>query len=477
MLFLVDNTRKIIFGWSAKCGCGHIKKIFWFMQTKKIDNPIHTWRDSSYLPHNITEYKLIIIGRNPYKRIVSGFLNKYNKNGEFRHLWKHDTITFSKFVDTLLNNQDGMIDYHHFTPQTTENFNINMIIHAKSIVVYDIENINYEYIESLYNTKIPDELMNFKGKNERKHKHNNILFEENVSDLDMDLYYQYNIPIQNFYTEDIKKKVYSYYKQDFGFFKSRGFNYQDFFVPTNKNFLFSSVGDNTSFDELYVGNNMNYDIYAIYYGDNEDNYNKYKSKLKFIEKRKGSKFQNFKYFYETYPEIINKYEYFFILDDDIIIDVTNINSMFEIAKKYNLSICGPSFLDLSKISFPMTIQNPARLLTYTSFIEVNVPLFNKTALDNLMKYLDYSLIGWGIDFLMIWCNGIHKKTDYAIIHSVSCINPHDADKKDKNKGRELYLIPNSHNRENIWHEYADKIGCPRRLEIVEYASITREKNV
>ena len=38
MRFLVDNIRKIIFGWSAKCGCSHIKYIFWFLQNNNIDN-------------------------------------------------------------------------------------------------------------------------------------------------------------------------------------------------------------------------------------------------------------------------------------------------------------------------------------------------------------------------------------------------------------------------------------------------------
>ena len=33
MFFLVDTNKKIIFGWSAKCGCSHIKTIFWFLQS------------------------------------------------------------------------------------------------------------------------------------------------------------------------------------------------------------------------------------------------------------------------------------------------------------------------------------------------------------------------------------------------------------------------------------------------------------
>jgi hypothetical protein len=237
-----------------------------------------------------------------------------------------------------------------------------------------------------------------------------------------------------------------------------------------KNFVFSSVGDNTSFDSLWINDNMEYDIYIIYYGDNEDIFNKYKSKVKFIEKRKGSKFQNFKYFYDNYNDIINKYDRFFILDDDIILNVEDINSMFKISKQYDLDICGPSFLPESKISWKMTKHKPNIILTYTNFVEVNVPLFSKTALDKLMNVLDDSLIGWGIDYLYIWANGLDKKTSYAIIHCIQCINPID---NNKNFKRELDLIKNSENRQFIWEKIAKKINCPTEFNIIEYESIIK----
>jgi hypothetical protein len=137
---------------------------------------------------------------------------------------------------------------------------------------------------------------------------------------------------------------------------------------------------------------MDYDIYIIYYGDNEEIYNKYKTKVKYIEKRKGSKFQNFKYFYDNNIDIINKYDRFFILDDDIIFNVEDINKIFFYSKLFNLKICGPSFRDTGKISHTLTKNKNNVLLTYTNFVEVNVPLFNKKSLDKFMKYLDYSLI-------------------------------------------------------------------------------------
>jgi hypothetical protein len=120
------------------------------------------------------------------------------------------------------------------------------------------------------------------------------------------------------------------------------------------NLLFLSAGDNTNFDNLYIDKGMSYDV--IYYGDNQTIFAKYKSKVTFIEKRTGSKFQNFKYFFEKFPEIIAKYEYFFILDDDIIINVNDINIMFRLASQYKLSICAPSFIPSGKISHPITKQ-------------------------------------------------------------------------------------------------------------------------
>ena len=236
-----------------------------------------------------------------------------------------------------------------------------------------------------------------------------------------------------------------------------------------KNCLFTSAGDNTNFDSFWINNDMNYDIYVIYYGNNEDNFNKYKSKVNFIEKRKGSKFQNFKYFYDNHKNIIEEYERFFILDDDIEFNVDDINNMFKISREYNLDICGPSYSKDSKIAHGITKHKPDVLLAYTNFVEVNVPLFSKAALVNFMMVYDDSLIGWGIDFLYIWCNGIDKSESYAIIHNIKCINPKEDAKQ--NKTRELILTENFVSRAKIWRSFAEKINCPSLFYAREYDSI------
>jgi len=65
-----------------------------------------------------------------------------------------------------------------------------------------------------------------------------------------------------------------------------------------KNLLFVSFGDNTNFIDLWINDKQNYDIFGIYYGNDNLIYNKYKSKFTFIDKHIGDKFQNFNYIYK-----------------------------------------------------------------------------------------------------------------------------------------------------------------------------------
>jgi len=244
-------------------------------------------------------------------------------------------------------------------------------------------------------------------------------------------------------------------------------------VITKKNMVFTSAGDNTTFHTLWTGIDANYDIYVIYYGENEENFESYKTCAQYIEKRKGSKFQNFYYFYTTRPEIIAQYERFFILDDDIIMHVEDINNMFKYSVKYNLTICQPSFKSCGKISHKITKQDESIVVRFTNFIEVNVPLFTKAAIDSLMLAYDPSLIGWGIDYLYIWVNGIEKDNYYAVINAIGCINPHDNEKICK-KGRELNLIPDANNRIKIWETYAIKNNIPTSYKKKTYFTILKD---
>lgn len=228
MHFFVNNEYKIIFGWSGKCGCSHVKKIYYFF-CNNIEKELHC--DDEYeeeLPENIEDYTSILFIRNPYKRVVSGFLDKYSKSGIYidNFLSKYDIIKFDTFIDELITGDWSIIDEHHFTPQTTEQFNKSKIIKSKSLICYDIESINYEYLEKLFNKNIPDQLLNFKGGHERK-VYNENFNGDYVYNLDINKYIKYNVPVNNFYNKELKDKVYNFYINDFLFFKEFGFYYEN----------------------------------------------------------------------------------------------------------------------------------------------------------------------------------------------------------------------------------------------------------
>ena len=251
------------------------------------------------------------------------------------------------------------------------------------------------------------------------------------------------------------------------------------FSDKKRNLVFTSAGNNTNFHNLWTNKNRNYDRWVVYYGDDEAKFNLYKNNVDFIVKRKGSKFQNFHYIYNKYSSHLDNYERYFILDDDIIFNTNDINKMFNISEKYDLWLCGPTFKNdgSGKISHAITKQVPNNFLRYCNFVEVNVPLFNRDALTQLMKYYDPILIGWGIDYLYIWALTHNKSINeynrkIALVDSVTCINPHD---KKKNNKREHNLIINYNNEIKYWETFKKKYDI-QTIKQQNYHSIKVENN-
>lgn len=131
----------------------------------------------------------------------------------------------NKEIDEVIKSNWKKIHWHHFTPQTSEAFNEN-ILHSKDIKFYDIKNIDYEYIEQLYNKKLPQYIIDFKGDHERilsiKIKTN---YDKYVYDLNIDDYIDYIVDTKYFYNQQIKEKIFNFYINDFKFFYKNGIDY------------------------------------------------------------------------------------------------------------------------------------------------------------------------------------------------------------------------------------------------------------
>ena len=266
-----------------------------------------------------------------------------------------------------------------------------------------------------------------------------------------------------------------------------------------ENLIFSSIGDVAQLPN-WIGSDQNYDIWITYYGDDENKYNHYKQYAQFIKKSKGSKFQNFNLIWKDFHSELNKYERFFILDDDIIFDsYKDINKMFNFARDESTWICGPTFKPLGKISHVLTQTDKSASFRYVNFVEVNTPLFSNFAINKFMKHYDKSLIGWGLDFYYIQILGHAAKNRYALFDEVSVINPlsekalnlcnyNNIDYFSKEledfleepieiSGRELMKIEGAADRSVTWKNFCENNRIRPRFELKNWEIIKKRKKI
>jgi len=128
--FLVSHKYKFLLGWSAKCGCSSVKK--WYLDVHNIKLPadgnthkLIGYGDTEFSnidwgrPERYQNYGKFLVVRDPYRRLVSGFVNKY-VNDEFK---TDGWGSFAEFLAILANDTEfERIDLHHFPPQFTEEY-------------------------------------------------------------------------------------------------------------------------------------------------------------------------------------------------------------------------------------------------------------------------------------------------------------------------------------------------------------------
>lgn len=248
MKFFLIDEKKLIILWSAKCGCTSLKMIL-NKYYNYVPKPIHggeldknyqifdiqgrQLNESPEIQFKFKTYKICLLYRNPYDRLVSGFINKYVDNYP---MYKTSTEwnTFEDFVNILYNNPEE-IDFHHFTKQTSE---IGWYFYKKTnkpkiTLFYSVNEVNN--ICNLLDIPIFDPrqlfLSDFPIKYQKK-RNNRILYNDNTS--------LYNIPhnqlkqiikkykfnnYQLFYNDNITTMVNHIYKDDFIFFNENNIHF------------------------------------------------------------------------------------------------------------------------------------------------------------------------------------------------------------------------------------------------------------
>jgi hypothetical protein len=115
---------------------------------------------------------------------------------------------------------------------------------------------------------------------------------------------------------------------------------------------------------------------------------------------RGTKWDSIVRHFRAHPELLDHYEYIMLPDDDILIGASDINRLFEIAKKHNLTMAQPSMSLSSYISWPILLHVPKFELRYTNFLESMACCIKTSYFKELLPMFEKHFTGWGTD--LIW---------------------------------------------------------------------------
>lgn len=218
-------SKKLIISHIPKSGCQSVRK-FTLDCNGDVERGVYgVWENFKWYSHDISKllnqgYELISIVRNPYARLVSGYTNKV-----LSLLYKHEPsvkiiqhfkggenrISFEEFVSYITKQNPTTLD-DHWKPQYIhigENF-------LQSTKIFKLEeNEIKEYLKN----KTDVVYGQYKSVDLKKPTYSDTYFgDKNFGDLKGLLEEGVMPKWEQFYNDDLKKKVYNYYSKDFKVF-------------------------------------------------------------------------------------------------------------------------------------------------------------------------------------------------------------------------------------------------------------------
>ncbi len=99
-------------------------------------------------------------------------------------------------------------------------------------------------------------------------------------------------------------------------------------------------------------------------------------------------------------DLLARYEYFWLPDDDIAATPQAIDALFRVAHQRNLAVCQPSLTPDSYYSFYLLIHCPGFRVRYTNLVEIMVPCLHRDVLRIALPLFAKTKSGFGLD--LIW---------------------------------------------------------------------------
>jgi hypothetical protein len=228
-------------------------------------------------------------------------------------------------------------------------------------------------------------------------------------------------------------------------------------VKSRRHLVFTSAGDRNIVPS-WLGPDRDFDLWVVWYGRGAD---VLQAPADYYLALAGSKFQNLHYCFQHWPALLERYDAILIMDDDIRISAQKINRLFALREHYDLWALQPAFSKFGKISHLITRVRRDCELRFVDFIEMSCPLIRTDKLLDFLRVYDPALVGWGCDWWFMHTMGDQLFDRVAVIDSVVCLNPHDAQKPGGD--REIDRLQSQQQRRETWERIRDKHGIIAEL--------------
>lgn len=163
-----------------------------------------------------------------------------------------------------------------------------------------------------------------------------------------------------------------------------------------RNLVIVRAGDRSLHREWIADPRRDFDLFVSYYGREPD---RYREDAEYHEHRPGPKWPCIAELLAAHPELVERYDAFWLPDDDISASPAVIDRMFALFHGLDLALAQPALTRDSYYSWDFLLQRPGCVLRHSRFVEVMVPIFGREALAACLPSFAESRSGWGLDWL------------------------------------------------------------------------------
>ena len=134
---------------------------------------------------------------------------------------------------------------------------------------------------------------------------------------------------------------------------------------------------------------------------------------RFFHQSPGGKFSGVKNFLDTYPSVIEEYDYFWLFEDDLTLPFASLQMVLKLLARFPSPLSAPALSHESIMGYPINMTNSKFLFRGTDFVEQMMPIMSRDFLCAALPAFNDNYSGYGQEWL--WQKLLKERRSFAVI--------------------------------------------------------------